>query len=140
MFASRRCDCGQQLTVALVAIAASPAGALVYMRQEGRGAGLINKLRAYKLQIEKGMDTVEADQHLGYDPDRRDYGIGNQILRDLGIRRLRVMTNNPKKIYGLDGFGLKIVERVPLVIPPHADNVAYLRAKRQKMGHILDEM
>ena len=137
---SRRCDCGHQLQTALAAIQAAGAGALIYMRQEGRGSGLINKLHAYKLQIEQGMDTVDADLHLGYDPDRRDYGIGNQILRDLGLSSLRVMTNNPRKIYGLDGFGLKIVERVPLVIPPHADNADYLKAKKDKLGHMLDDV
>jgi len=110
------------------------------MRQEGRGSGLINKLRAYKLQIEKGLDTVEADLHLGQEPDRRDYGIGNQILRDLGLSSLRVMTNNPRKIYGLDGFGLKIVERVPLIIPPNAANADYLKAKKDKLGHLLDDV
>ena len=138
-FGSRRCDCGPQLLAALAAIEAEGAGAVIYMRQEGRGAGLINKLLAYKLQIEKGLDTVEADRHLGYDPDRRDYGIGNQILRDLGLSRLRIMTNNPKKIYGLEGFGLEFVERVPVIIPPHADNAAYLKTKQDKLGHLLDD-
>ena len=140
VFGSRRCDCGQQLHAALAAIQQTEAGALIYMRQEGRGSGLINKLRAYKLQIEEGLDTVDADLHLGQDPDRRDYGIGNQILRDLGLSSLRVMTNNPRKIYGLDGFGLKIVERVPLIIPPHADNADYLKAKKDKLGHLLDDV
>ena len=140
VFGSRRCDCGHQLQAALLAIEAAGAGALLYMRQEGRGAGLANKLRAYKLQIEKGLDTVEADQHLGYDPDRRDYGIGNQILRDLGLSKLRIMTNNPKKIYGLEGFGLECIERVSLLIPPHADNAGYLRNKMTKMGHLLEGM
>ncbi len=139
-FGSRRCDCGSQLTAALAAIEKVGVGALIYMRQEGRGSGLLNKLKAYKLQIERGMDTVEADLHMGYEPDRRDYGIGNQILRDLGLSRLRVMTNNPRKIHGLDGFGLKIIERVPLVIPPHADNAQYLKTKRDRMGHLLDDV
>ena len=140
VFGSRRCDCGPQLRTALAAIQQAEAGALIYMRQEGRGSGLISKLHAYKLQIEKGLDTVDADLHLGQEPDRRDYGIGNQILRDLGLSRLRVMTNNPRKIYGLEGFGLKIVERVPLVIPPHAENADYLKAKRDKLGHLLDDV
>ena len=140
VFGSRRCDCGAQLLAALEVIEAEGTGALVYMRQEGRGAGLVNKLRAYKLQIEKGLDTVEADQHLGYDPDRRDYGIGNQILRDLGLSKLRIMTNNPKKIYGLEGFGLEFVERIPLIIPPHEDNAAYLKTKQDKLGHLLDDV
>ena len=139
VFASRRCDCGSQLDAAMAAIEAEGVGAMIYMRQEGRGAGLTNKLLAYKLQIEKGLDTVEADQHLGYDPDRRDYGIGNQILRDLGLTKLRIMTNNPRKIYGLEGFGLEFVERIPLIIPPHEDNADYLKTKQDKLGHLLDE-
>jgi len=139
-FGSRRCDCGSQLQAALAAIERAGAGALIYMRQEGRGAGLLNKLKAYKLQIERGLDTVEADLHMGYEPDRRDYGIGNQILRDLGLSRLRVMTNNPRKIHGLEGFGLKIVERVPLIIPPHRDNAQYLKTKQARLGHLLDDV
>ena len=137
VFGSMRCDCGAQLQTALERIAKVGKGALVYVRQEGRGIGLINKLRAYKLQIEQGMDTVEANLNLGFDPDRRDYGIGNQILRDLGLTTLRIMTNNPRKIYGLEGFGLKIVERVPLVIPPHEHNRDYLQTKKDKLGHLL---
>ncbi|RPI61443.1 MAG: 3,4-dihydroxy-2-butanone-4-phosphate synthase, partial [Planctomycetaceae bacterium] len=113
LFGSLRCDCGPQLKTALKAVADAGKGAVIYVRQEGRGIGLINKLRAYKLQIEDGMDTVEANLALGFEDDKRDYGIGNQILRDLGLTQLRIMTNNPKKIYGLEGFGLKIVERVP---------------------------
>ncbi len=140
VFGSLRCDCGMQLAVALEAIEAAGAGALVYMRQEGRGIGLINKLRAYKVQIEQGLDTVEADLHLGFEPDRRDYGIGNQILRDLGLSRLRIMTNNPRKIYGLEGFGLKIEERVPIQIPPRAENLRYLQTKKNKLGHMLDDV
>jgi 3,4-dihydroxy 2-butanone 4-phosphate synthase/GTP cyclohydrolase II len=138
IFHSRRCDCGDQLHAALAAIAKEGAGVLLYIRQEGRGIGLINKLRAYKLQIEQGMDTVEANLHLGFEPDKRDYGIGNQILRDLGLSQLRIMTNNPRKIYGLDGFGLTIVQRVPLEIPPVPEDLGYLQAKKDKMGHILD--
>ncbi len=135
---SLRCDCGPQLHTALRRIAHAGKGALIYVRQEGRGIGLINKLRAYKLQTEQGMDTVEANLHLGFEADRRDYGIGNQILRDLGLTKLRIMTNNPKKIYGLEGFGLTITERVPLVIPPGDDNRHYLQTKRDKLGHLLD--
>jgi 3,4-dihydroxy 2-butanone 4-phosphate synthase/GTP cyclohydrolase II len=137
---SLRCDCGPQLQTALVAIAKAGKGALVYVRQEGRGIGLINKLKAYKLQHEQGMDTVQANEHLGFEADRRDYGIGNQILRDLGLTKLRIMTNNPKKIYGLEGFGLKIVERLPLEIEPCETNRKYLQTKKDKMGHILDNL
>ena len=108
--------------------------------REGRGIGLVNKLRAYKLQIEQGMDTVEANVHLGFEADRRDYGVGNQILRDLGLTKLQIMTNNPRKIYGLEGFGLKIVERVPIEIPPHDGNRDYLQTKRDKLGHILENL
>jgi 3,4-dihydroxy 2-butanone 4-phosphate synthase/GTP cyclohydrolase II len=137
---SLRCDCGPQLHTAMRRIAEAGKGAVVYVRQEGRGIGLINKLRAYKLQIERGLDTVEANIHLGFEADRRDYGIGNQILRDLGLRALRIMTNNPRKIYGLEGFGLRIVERVPLVIAPDDNNRLYLRTKRDKLGHLLDDV
>jgi len=138
VFGSLRCDCGGQLIAALEAIEAEGVGALVYVRQEGRGIGLINKLKAYKLQIEKGLDTVDANVHLGFEPDRRDYGIGNQILRDLGLSQLRVMTNNPRKIYGLEGFGLRIVERVPLQVPTGEQAREYLRTKKNKLGHLLD--
>jgi len=137
---SLRCDCGPQLQTALRRVAQAKKGAVVYVRQEGRGIGLLNKLRAYKLQIERGMDTVEANIHLGFEADRRDYGIGNQILRDLGLSKLRIMTNNPRKIYGLEGFGLKIVERVPLEIPAHEGNRDYLRTKKDKLGHMLDNL
>jgi len=140
VFASLRCDCGAQLHAALAAVQAEGSGAVVYIRQEGRGIGLVNKLKAYKLQIEKGLDTVDANVHLGFEPDRRDYGIGNQILRDLGLSTLRIMTNNPRKIYGLEGFGLKIVERVPLEIPPHDLNREYLRTKKDKLGHMLEDL
>jgi len=140
IFGSLRCDCGAQLDAALKAVAAEGKGAVVYIRQEGRGIGLINKLQAYKLQIEQGMDTVEANLHLGFEADRRDYGIGNQILRDLGLKRLRIMTNNPRKIYGLEGFGLTIEERVPLQIPAGAHNREYLRTKKDKLGHMLDNL
>jgi len=137
---SLRCDCGPQLQTALERVAAAGKGAVVYVRQEGRGIGLVNKLRAYKLQIEKGMDTVEANTHLGFEADRRDYGIGHQILRDLGLSRLKVMTNNPRKIIGLTAYGLEIVERVPLQIPAHDGNRHYLTTKRDKMGHKLDDL
>jgi len=140
VFGSRRCDCGPQLRLALRRVAEVGKGAVVYVRQEGRGIGLVNKLQAYKLQIEQGMDTVEANIHLGFEADRRDYGIGNQILRDLGLTKLRIMTNNPRKIYGLEGFGLKIVERVPLEIPPHEGNRDYLRTKKDKLGHMLENL
>jgi len=140
VFGSLRCDCGLQLQAALRAIEAEGAGALVYIRQEGRGIGLLNKLKAYKLQIEEGMDTVEANVHLGFEPDRRDYGIGNQILRDLGLSELRLMTNNPRKIYGLEGFGLRIVERVPIQVPAHDEARPYLRTKKDKLGHMLDDV
>jgi len=140
VFNSRRCDCGPQLRHALQQVAAAGKGAVVYVRQEGRGIGLINKLKAYQLQIERGMDTVEANLHLGFEADRRDYGVGNQILRDLGLRKLRIMTNNPRKIYGLEGFGLTIVERVPVEIPAHEHNRAYLQAKKDKLGHLLDNL
>lgn len=133
---SLRCDCGGQLGVALSLIEQAGKGALVYLRQEGRGIGLLNKLHAYKLQ-EKGLDTVEANERLGLPSDKRDYGVGSQILRNLGLRQLRILTNNPKKIYGLEGFGLTIVERVPIVIPSQVHNEKYLRAKRDKMGHKL---
>jgi 3,4-dihydroxy 2-butanone 4-phosphate synthase/GTP cyclohydrolase II len=138
VFGSLRCDCGPQLRTAMAAIAKEGKGALVYVRQEGRGIGLVNKLKAYQLQIEQGMDTVEANVHLGFEPDKRDYGIGNQILRDLGLTQLRIMTNNPRKIYGLEGFGLKIAQRVPLEVAPHDHNRDYLRTKKTKLGHMLE--
>ena len=137
---SLRCDCGSQLHTALQRVADVGKGAVVYVRQEGRGIGLVNKLRAYKLQIEQGMDTVEANTHLGFEADRRDYGIGHQILRDLGLSRLKVMTNNPCKIIGLAAYGLEIVERVPIQIPAHDGNRHYLTTKRDKMGHKLDDL
>jgi 3,4-dihydroxy 2-butanone 4-phosphate synthase/GTP cyclohydrolase II len=135
---SLRCDCGPQLRSSLRQVAAAGKGAVVYIRQEGRGIGLINKLRAYKVQMDKGLDTVEANLHLGFQPDTRDYGIGNQILRDLGLTQLRIMTNNPRKIVGLEGFGLTIVERVPLEIPPGEHSREYLQTKKDKLGHLLE--
>ena len=113
-------------------------GAVVYMRQEGRGIGLVNKLKAYDLQINHGMDTVEANLHLGFQPDQRDYGVGNQILRALGLRKLRLLTNNPRKVFGLEGFGLEIVERVPLQVQPGQHSELYLKTKKDKLGHMLD--
>jgi len=136
IFASRRCDCGLQLDGALQRIAQEGHGVLLYLLQEGRGIGLFNKLRAYELQ-DGGADTVEANLHLGFKADSRDYGTGAQILHDLGVRRLRLMTNNPKKYTALRGFGLEIVERVPLEMPPTDSNRSYLEAKKNKMGHLL---
>ena len=136
VFASARCDCGAQLETALERIAAEKRGVLLYLLQEGRGIGLVNKLRAYELQ-DAGADTVEANQQLGFSPDQRDYGVGAQILRDLGVRRMRLMTNNPSKYVALSGYGLEIVERVPLEVPPTEHTRKYLEAKKHKMGHLL---
>ncbi len=138
VFGSLLCDCGQQLQTALARVAAEGRGAVVYMRQEGRGIGLKNKILAYRLQQEEGLDTVEANVRLGFQPDLRDYGIGAQIMVDLGIRRVRLMTNNPRKIVALNGYGLQIVERVPLVVEPNEQNARYLDTKRRKLGHMLD--
>jgi 3,4-dihydroxy 2-butanone 4-phosphate synthase/GTP cyclohydrolase II len=136
VFHSHRCDCGPQLEAALRQIEAAGSGVLLYMRQEGRGIGLINKLKAYKLQ-EQGYDTVDANLRLGFPPDLRDYGIGAQILKDLGIRKMRLLTNNPRKIKGLEGYGLEVVERVPLQMPENEDNTRYLHTKQTKLGHLL---
>jgi 3,4-dihydroxy 2-butanone 4-phosphate synthase / GTP cyclohydrolase II len=136
VFHSLRCDCGEQLEQALAQIEAEGRGVLLYMAQEGRGIGLLNKLRAYELQ-EQGLDTVEANLELGFPADARDYGIGNQILADLGLTTLRILTNNPKKLTGIDGFGLTVVEQVPIEVPPNAENARYLAAKRDKLGHRL---
>jgi 3,4-dihydroxy 2-butanone 4-phosphate synthase/GTP cyclohydrolase II len=136
-FGSTRCDCGAQLDKSLMMIAAEGKGALVYMRQEGRGIGLENKLHAYALQDKAGLDTVEANVVLGFHPDLREYGIGAQILTDLGIRKLRLLTNNPRKIVALEGYNLEIVERLPISIPPGPDNRKYIETKRNKMGHLM---
>ncbi len=137
---SAKCDCGPQLAYAMKQVAEAGRGVIVYMRQEGRGIGLLNKLRAYKLQHEEGLDTVEANRRLGFAPDLRHFGIGAQILHDLGIRDIRLLTNNPRKVIGLEGYGMRIVERVPIVIPPGIHNRVYLQTKREKLGHILDDM
>lgn len=139
VFGSLRCDCGDQLGETLSLIQKEGRGVFLYMRQEGRGVGLLNKLRAYELQ-DRGLDTVEANEALGLEPDLRDYGIGAQILVDLGISTIRLLTNNPKKVVGLEGYGLKIVERIPILIHPRKENVKYLRAKRDKLGHIIPKL
>jgi 3,4-dihydroxy 2-butanone 4-phosphate synthase/GTP cyclohydrolase II len=136
VFHSLRCDCGEQLDHALQQIAAEDRGVLLYMAQEGRGIGLLSKLRAYELQ-EQGLDTVEANLELGFAADAREWGIGNQILADLGLSTIRILTNNPKKISGLEGYGLTVVEQVPIEVPPNAENRRYLAAKRDKLGHRL---
>jgi 3,4-dihydroxy 2-butanone 4-phosphate synthase / GTP cyclohydrolase II len=135
VFGSHRCDCGSQLHKALAIISAAGRGVLVYMRQEGRGIGLLNKLRAYELQ-DQGKDTVEANHALGFRADLRHYGIGAQILLDLGVRKLRILTNNPKKIVGIEGYGLQVMERLPLEIPPTESNRRYLTTKQRKLGHL----
>ena len=136
-FGSLRCDCGPQLHAALERIEAEGRGVVLYMRQEGRGIGLVNKLRAYELQ-EQGFDTVEANERLGFKADLRDYGIGAQILLDLGLRKIRILTNNPKKIHSLAGFGLEVVEQVPLQVTPNKYNRDYLIAKKKKLGHLIE--
>lgn len=140
VFHSERCECGAQLHQALDQIHAAGQGVLLYMRQEGRGIGLLAKLRAYQLQQQEGIDTVEANRRLGFGPDLRHYGIGAQILYDLGVRQIRLLTNNPKKVIGLDGYGLRIVERVPIQIAPNVNNKDYLKAKKDKLGHLLDDI
>jgi 3,4-dihydroxy 2-butanone 4-phosphate synthase/GTP cyclohydrolase II len=136
VFHSLRCDCGEQLEAALAMIEEEGEGVLLYLAQEGRGIGLLNKLRAYKLQ-EEGLDTVEANERLGLPADLRDYGIGAQILVDLGLTSIRILTNNPKKIRGLEGYGLSVTGQIPIEQEPNPDNAAYLRAKRDKLGHTL---
>jgi 3,4-dihydroxy 2-butanone 4-phosphate synthase/GTP cyclohydrolase II len=135
-FGSLRCDCGHQLASALTMIEKEGRGVLVYLMQEGRGIGLINKLKAYNLQ-DQGFDTVEANEKLGFKADLRDYGIGAQILKDLGVSKMKLMTNNPKKVVGLEGYGLEIVERIPIEIAPNAINQSYLDTKRDKLGHMI---
>ncbi|MFQ5356343.1 MAG: bifunctional 3,4-dihydroxy-2-butanone-4-phosphate synthase/GTP cyclohydrolase II [Mariprofundaceae bacterium] len=137
VFGSQRCDCGPQLDTAMRQVGEAGEGVILYLRQEGRGIGLINKLKAYVLQ-DSGHDTVEANKELGFRADLRDYGIGAQILRDIGLRKLKLMTNNPKKIIGLDGYGMEVVERVPLQMQPHDDNISYLKTKQGKLGHLLN--
>jgi 3,4-dihydroxy 2-butanone 4-phosphate synthase/GTP cyclohydrolase II len=139
VFGSKRCDCGEQLHRAMQKIKENGKGVILYMRQEGRGIGLVNKLKAYELQ-DRGLDTVEANIKLGFKPDLRDYGIGAQILVDLGVRKMRLMTNNPKKIIGLEGYGLKVVERVAVETSPHERNLVYLKTKKKKLGHMLSNI
>jgi 3,4-dihydroxy 2-butanone 4-phosphate synthase/GTP cyclohydrolase II len=140
VFGSTRCDCGPQLVKAMDMISQEGEGAILYLRQEGRGIGLANKLRAYELQDTDSQDTVEANLSLGFEADTRNYGVGAQILYDLGIRRLRLMTNNMGKYVALEGYGLEIVERIPIELPPSEDNVDYLRTKKKKMGHLLESV
>ncbi|MFH0731320.1 MAG: bifunctional 3,4-dihydroxy-2-butanone-4-phosphate synthase/GTP cyclohydrolase II [Candidatus Omnitrophota bacterium] len=139
VFGSKRCDCGTQLKSALKKISKAKKGVLLYMRQEGRGIGLVNKLKAYSLQ-DKGLDTVQANEALGFKSDLRDYGIGAQILADLGLNDIELLTNNPHKVIGLEGYGLKIVKRISLEVKPHSMNKSYLRVKKEKLGHILERV
>jgi 3,4-dihydroxy 2-butanone 4-phosphate synthase/GTP cyclohydrolase II len=139
VFGSKRCDCGDQLHKAMEMIRHEGKGVILYMRQEGRGIGLANKLKAYELQ-DKGLDTVEANIPLGFKPDLRDYGIGAQILVDVGVRNMRLITNNPKKIVGLEGYGLKVVERVSIETPPNERNIIYLKTKKKKLGHMIENV
>jgi 3,4-dihydroxy 2-butanone 4-phosphate synthase/GTP cyclohydrolase II len=137
VFGSMRCDCGEQLEAALQMISQEGTGVLLYIRQEGRGIGLLNKLKAYELQ-DQGHDTVEANEILGFQPDLRNYGIGAQILVDIGVRKMRLLTNNPKKMVGLQGYGLSILEQVPIEMTPNEHNERYLSCKKLKMGHLLE--
>jgi 3,4-dihydroxy 2-butanone 4-phosphate synthase/GTP cyclohydrolase II len=137
VFGSKRCDCEEQLHTAMAMVEKEGKGVIVYMRQEGRGIGLVNKLKAYALQ-DSGRDTVEANEELGFKADMRDYGIGAQILVDLGLHKIRLMTNNPRKIKGLEGYGIEVVERIPIETKPHQENIEYLKVKAKKMGHLLN--
>ena len=139
LLGSLRCDCGPQMHAALAQIAAAGRGVLLYIRQEGRGIGLESKLCAYQLQ-DQGLDTVEANERLGYPADMREYGLGAQILHDLGVRQMRLLTNNPKKLAALEGYGLEIKEQLPIQSPPQEHNLEYLRTKRDKLGHLLSEL
>jgi len=134
-----RCDCGEQLEAALARVAAAGEGVIVYMHQEGRGIGLLNKMKAYHLQDEEGLDTVEANQRLGLAPDLRDYGVGAQILKELGLKRIRLLTNNLTKVVGLRGFGLEISERVAIEVEPNGHNERYLKTKREKLNHVFEK-
>jgi len=136
---SLRCDCGEQLEAALARVAAEGEGVIVYMQQEGRGIGLLNKMKAYHLQDEEGLDTVEANQRLGLAPDLRDYGVGAQILKELGLKRIRLLTNNLTKVVGLRGFGLEISERVAIEVEPNGHNERYLKTKREKLNHVFEK-
>jgi 3,4-dihydroxy 2-butanone 4-phosphate synthase/GTP cyclohydrolase II len=136
VFSSLRCDCGRQLNKAMQMIGEEKRGVILYMNQEGRGIGLVDKIKAYNLQ-DKGMDTVEANEALGHKPDLRDYGIGAQILVELGIKNIRLLTNNPRKIVGLEGYGLKVVERLGLEVEPNPENIKYLKTKKERLGHHL---
>jgi 3,4-dihydroxy 2-butanone 4-phosphate synthase/GTP cyclohydrolase II len=138
VFGSDRCDCGSQLQEAMRMVSEAGTGVILYMRQEGRGIGLINKLKAYALQDNEGLDTVDANLELGFKPDLRDYGIGAQILRDIGVRKMCLLTNNPKKIVGLEGYDLEVTRRLPIEIKPVPENFSYLKCKKDKMGHLLD--
>ncbi|MBP7507929.1 MAG: bifunctional 3,4-dihydroxy-2-butanone-4-phosphate synthase/GTP cyclohydrolase II [Prolixibacteraceae bacterium] len=138
IFGSRRCECGDQLHKSMELIEAEGKGVIVYLDQEGRGIGLLNKIKAYKLQ-EEGLDTVEANEHLGFAPDERDYGVGAQILRNLGVKKMRLLTNNPVKRVGLEGYGLKVIENIPIEVEPNEHNEFYLKTKRDRMGHILQK-
>ena len=137
IFGSQRCDCGDQLHKAMHMMDRDGSGVIVYLRQEGRGIGLVNKIKAYELQRNQGLDTVEANRRLGFKDDLRDYGLGAQILRNIGVRKMRLLTNNPKKMVGLEGYGLSIVEQIPIEVPPNEYNRCYLECKKLKMGHLL---